>query len=223
MLIRFLLFYMLTLSALATSESVTYTDRLSTLQAQLAQSPTNIDLLFKLGDLCHDEGVKDNRKAVVLAETYFKQLLSIDEKHARGRVMYGSTLTMKGRDAFWPPTQISWVREGIREMDQAVKLAPDDPKVRFARANNNFFMPKFLGREDTVRADLEWLWVKAQDNSSALSLEERQTVASFHGQHLKKQKKLDDAMEVWKKGIALSPDSATAQEIRKLLEKNEKK
>jgi hypothetical protein len=218
MVVRFLLF-MLVCSIPVAGESIAYTNKLAELQSRLAQSPTNIDLLFQLGDLCHDEGVKDNRKAVVLAETYFKQLLAINTNHARGRVMYGSTLTMKGRDAFWPPTQISWVREGNREMDQAVKLAPDDPKVRFARANNNFYMPKFLGREEIVHADLEWLWTKAKDKSSNLSTEERQNVASLYGQYLKKHKKADDAIEIWKQGIALSPDSPIAREIQSLLEK----
>jgi tetratricopeptide (TPR) repeat protein len=211
---------MFLVSSASAGESAPYAERLAALQAKLALSPTNTDLLFQLGDLCHDEGVRDNRKAVVQAESYFKQLLAMDEKHARGRVLYGSTLTMKGRDAFWPPTQISWVREGIREMDQAVKLAPDDPKVRFARANNNFYMPRFLGREDIVRADLEWLWAKVKDTASPLSMEERQAVASFHGQHLKKQKKRDEAAQVWKQGIALSPATAEAKEIQKLLEKN---
>jgi tetratricopeptide (TPR) repeat protein len=211
------------LSAQAADGPIPYNERLASLQAQLALSPTNIDLLFQLGDLCHDEGVNDNPKAVVQAETYFKQLLAIDEKHARGRVMYGSTLTMKGRDAFWPPTQLSWVRDGNREMDLAVKLAPEDARVRFARANNNFHMPKFLGREEIVRADLEWLWKQAKENPGSLSLDERQTIASFHGQHLKKQKKIDAAIEVWTQGMALNPDSPTAREIHKLLQQNRKK
>ena len=132
------------------------------MQSRLQSDPTNTLILFQLGDLCHDEGANNDAKAVILAEGFFTRLLAIDPNHAMARVMYGSVLTMKARDTLWPITQLNYVKAGNREMDAAVKLAPKDAQVRFARAVNNFHMPDIMGREEIVQEDLAWLWQQAQ-------------------------------------------------------------
>jgi hypothetical protein len=198
-----------------------YAQRLGRLQAELKNSPTNQNLLFKLGDLCHDEATNDNREATKLAEKYFLQLLALDPQNARARVLYGSTLTMKARDAFWPTTQMSYVNAGIKEMDAAVNLAPDDPVVRLARAVNNVHMPKFLGREEIVRADYAWLWEKVASQPDRFTAAERQTVSLHQGRFLWEQKKLADARKVWQQGIAQAPNSPLARDIQDRLRKAE--
>jgi tetratricopeptide (TPR) repeat protein len=202
------------MTAFGTLGAETYAERLASLQAQLAANPTNTTLLLRLGDLCHDEGVKDNREAVKLAEQYFKKLLALEETNAFGRALYGSTLTMKGRDAFWPPTRLRYVHDGIKEMDAAVALAPDDPKVRFTRANNNFYMPKWLGREEIVQTDLAWLWGKIQAKPGTIETPIEQQVALMHGIILKRQQKLPEALKVWRQGLEFDPESETAKEIK---------
>ena len=190
--------------------------RLAALQTRLESQPTNQTLLLEIGDLCHDEGVKDNPEAVKLAETYFLRLLALNSNHARARVMYGSTLTMKGRDAFWPTTQVALVKAGNKEMDAAVALAPEDPQVRLARAVNNVHMPKFLGREDVVRADYAWLWERISAGTDRFSVEEKQTVAWHQGRFLWEQKKRDAARQVWQKGMAMDPASALGRHLSEM-------
>ena len=119
----------------------TYAERLAALQTQLETNPTNKALLFQLGDLCFDEGGNDNHQAVLLAEQYFTRLLALDASDARAQAMLGSTFTMKGRDAIWPTTRLSLVREGNEKMDTAVIMAPNDPLVRFTRALTTFTCP----------------------------------------------------------------------------------
>src|SRR6185369_12327438 len=97
----------------------------------LSSSPTNTKILLQLGDLCHDEGAKDNKKAVDLAERYFNQLLKIQPDHPKALALLGSVFTMKARDAAWPSTRLGYVKEGNRKMDRAVSLAPNDPDIRF--------------------------------------------------------------------------------------------
>ena len=80
----------------------TFKQQLAELEAKLAAQPTNTTILFKLGDLCHDEGARDNAKAVELAEKYFKQLLAIEPTNALATALLGSALTMRARDSFWP-------------------------------------------------------------------------------------------------------------------------
>src|SRR6476660_3183904 len=111
-----------------------FSDRLAELQRQLSADPTNTNLLFKVGDLCYDEGAEGDAKAVELAEKYFKKLLELAPNQAMPMALLGSTTTMKARDVFWPNVRMRYAKEGIRIMDAAVKLAPENPDVRFVRA-----------------------------------------------------------------------------------------
>jgi tetratricopeptide (TPR) repeat protein len=197
----------------------TFADRLAALQSRLQSDPTNTLLLFQIGDLCHDEGANNDAAAVILAEGYLKRLLAIDPNHAMARVRYGSVLTMKARDVFWPIKRLSYVKAGNREMDAAVKIAPNDPQVRLARAVNNFHMPEIMGREEIVQEDLAWLWQQAQLADTALNVGQKQRIALYYGQTLQKKNKLDEALPVWQAGLALAPKSEDAAPLKDQLKK----
>ena len=200
-----------------------YATTLATMQAQLASSPSNLTLLVKLGDLCHDEGVNDNPEAVKLSEKYLRQALALDSSNAFAKVLHGSVLTMKGRDAIWPPTQLGYVHQGNREMDAAVNLAPDDPMVRFARANNNFYMPKFLGRQQIVLADFTRLWEQVQKKHPQIDTPHKQEIGLLFGLALKKHERTDEATAIWREAIAFAPDSAFAKKMILEVQNAEKK
>lgn len=193
--------------------------QLSEMKQDLANQPTNTALLFKIADFCHDEGVKENKEAVKLAERYFRELLKIDPSNAPALALLGSTYTMKGRDAFWPGTQISLVKEGIKIMDEAAKLAPENFQVHLTRGLNNVHMPGFLKREEIARNDLAWLWEKIKAAPAAHPDAVKQEVALWYGYALKKAKKRTEARAVWEKGLTLDEKSVFAVEIRKNLEK----
>jgi hypothetical protein len=190
-----------------------YTNTLATLQAQLASNPSNITLLVKLGDLCHDQGVKDDPEAVKLSEKYLEKALALDSSNAFARVLHGSMLTMKGRDAAWPFTQLSLVYQGIREMDAAVSLATNDPMVRFARANNNFYMPKFLKREEIVMSDFTWLWEQVQKKNPNIDTPHKQEIGLLYGLALKKHERMDEAAVIWRQAIAFDTSSSFAKKM----------
>jgi tetratricopeptide (TPR) repeat protein len=211
----------LVVCSLATASAAdTFADRLVALQNCLQSSPSNTLILFQLGDLCHDEGGKNNHQAVLLAEGYFTRLLNIEPNHAMARVMYGSVLTMKARDALWPVTQLNYVKAGNQQMDLAVQLAPNDAQVRFARAVNNVHMPDVLDRQGIVQADLAWLWQQAQSADSGLSVGQKQTIALYHGQLLLKNNQPDEALQVWRAGLALAPESPDAARLNEQLRKH---
>jgi tetratricopeptide (TPR) repeat protein len=208
-------------SVVTASAAETFSDRLAALQSRLQSNPTNTLILFQLGDLCYHEGANNNAKAVLLAEDYFKRLLAIDTNQAMARVRYGSVLTMKARDVRWPITRLGYVKAGNREMDAAVKIAPTDTQVRFARAVNNFHMPDIMGREEIVQADLAWLWQQAQPADTKLDVGQKQTIALYYGQTLQKKDKLNEAIQVWRAGLALAPNSEDAAPLKEQL-KNHK-
>jgi hypothetical protein len=127
---------------------------------------------------------------------------------------------MKARDAFWPTTQLSYVKAGNREMDAAVKLAPNDAQVRFGRVVNNVHMPAIMGREEIVQADLAWLWQQAQLPDTSLNVEQKQTIALYYGQTLQKKKKPDEARQIWQVGLDLAPNSEDAAPLKQELQKH---
>jgi tetratricopeptide (TPR) repeat protein len=207
-------------SLVTASATETFADRLAALQGRLQSDPTNTLILFQLGDLCYHEGANNNEKAVILAESYFKRLLAIDTNHAMARVRYGSVLTMKARDTLWPITQLNYVKAGNREMDAAVKMAPKDEQVRFARAVNNFHMPDIMDREEVVQEDLAWLWQQAQLADTKLNVGQKQTIALYYGLTLQKGNKLDEALQIWRAGLDLAPKSKDAAPLKEQLKRH---
>ena len=199
------------------SAAETFKQQLAELETKLAAEPTNTKVLFRLGDLCYDEGARDNASAVELSEKYFKQLLAIEPTNAFATALLGSVLTMRGRDAFWPKTRLDYVKKGNKMMDVAVQLAPEDPDVRLVRALNGFHMPKFMERDEIARTDFTWLWQRVETKSEGLNDDLKQNAALFYGRILKNQKKTKEAIGVWNKGIAFNPDTDLAREIRQQL------
>jgi hypothetical protein len=174
---------------------------------------TNVTRLFQLADLCHDAGAEGDKKAVERAESYLRQLLTLQTNHVPGLALLGSVYTMKGRDAFWPNVQLRLVHEGNRTMDQAVGLDPDNLQARLIRAFNNAHMPDFLGRSSTVQADLAWLGARVEKNPDILSPKQRQTLALHQGRLLKKQHRPAEALKIWETAHALQPGSKVASEL----------
>ncbi|MBL9135895.1 MAG: hypothetical protein JNK85_08510 [Verrucomicrobiales bacterium] len=189
------------------------------LQARMAAEGTNVVDLFSLADVCHDAGVDGDKQAVLRSEAYLRKLLELEPNHSRGLALLGSVYTMKGRDAFWPTTQIRLVKEGNAYMDQAVTLAPDDIPTRTIRALNNAHMPDFLGRTQVVREDLAWLWGKIEKGAAPISTSAKQQLALHWGRILKRQRKVEEAIQVLKAGRGFAPDSTVAAEITAELEK----
>jgi hypothetical protein len=201
------------------AETPSFKKEFARLEQALVAQPTNIVLLFAIADLCHDEGVQDNKEAVRLAEKFLRDLLKLEATNAPALALLGSTFTMKGRDAFWPTTQISLVKQGNRFMDEAVHLAPELTQVRLIRGLNNVHMPGFLGREKVALEDLSWLWARQTTHAAEFTMKQRQEVALQYGVALRKAHRTTEAVAVWRAGVALDERSRYAAEIRKQLDK----
>jgi hypothetical protein len=79
-------------------------------------------------------------------------------------------------------------------------------------------MPKFLGREEIVRMDLNWLWEQVQAKTD-IPMDIRQNTGLLQGLALKKRKQTADAIQVWRKALEWAPNSSEASEIRSNLAK----
>jgi hypothetical protein len=196
-----------------------FKEEFARLEKALAAQPTNTALLFEIADLCHDEGVNENKEAVKLAEKFLRQLLQLEPTNAPALALLGSTFTLKGRDAFWPTTQVSLVKQGNQFMDDAIRLAPELTRVRLIRGLNNVHMPGWLGRETIALEDLAWLWRRIGSHPAEFTEKQRQEVALQYGHALKKARRTAEAVAVWHMGIAMNEHSRFAAEMRRRLQK----
>ncbi len=182
-------------------------------RAELAASGTNVARLFALADICHDLGVTGDKEAVLRAEQWLQLLLALAPTNGPATALLGSVYTMKGRDAFWPTTQLKFVREGNSLMDRGVTLAPDDVQTRCIRSLNNAHMPDFLGRLTLVREDLEWLWKRIDRDAAQFTPTARQKVALHWGRQLVRMGRPEEARKVWEHGATFPPENEVTREL----------
>jgi len=145
-----MIFLLLILSSKNLSAQITQWEK------QLKSDPSNTELLLKLGKAYHDvAGENEDKEAVKKAEKYLSKLLEIEPGNALAMVYYGSVLTMKARDAFFPWEKMKYMKKGFGKMDSAVALDPDEPEVRLIRAINSTLVPKMFNRLKMALSDFK--------------------------------------------------------------------
>jgi hypothetical protein len=102
-------------------------------------------------------GLKGDAAAVVQCIAKLETLLASEPKNQLARVYLGSAYTLRSRDLAFGPGKLQMVRRGVAVMDEAVAAAPDDAKVRLARALTTQSLPFFLGRAESARSDFTML------------------------------------------------------------------
>ncbi len=105
----------------------------------------------------HNKGVEGNKKAVNQAYEILEKLIESEPNNPVLLVYKGSCLTLKARDAFWPPKKLDFAREGFGLMDKAAEQAPNNLEVRFIRGMCGLSVPKFFKRLDESIDDFNFL------------------------------------------------------------------
>ena len=101
----------------------------------------------------HDDGRDGNTKAVAEAITLFKQIIKAEPKNAEAIAYLGSSYTITARDSKEVVDKMRYTNRGLRFLDQAVTLAPNDFAVRVIRANVANNLPELFGRQATAIED----------------------------------------------------------------------
>jgi hypothetical protein len=78
------------------------------------------------------------------------------------RVYLGSAYTLRSRDLGFGPKKLEALKRGLAMMDEAVASAPNEPKVRLARALTTSALPGIFGRSGESRRDFELLAKEAE-------------------------------------------------------------
>ncbi len=184
-------------------------------ERQIREEPDNVQLLLEAGIYFHKiGGMKEDKNAVKQAEKNLKQLLELQPDHALAMVYYGSTLTLKARDAFLPWDKIKWVKRGIEQMDQAVLLEPDNPEVRLLRGINNGSLPAFFNRLSTALEDFAHIERLHKEHPLDMSKTFWLPFYYNYGCALAKNQKYASAETCYLKTIDIDPESNYARFAR---------
>src|SRR3954447_7048284 len=98
-------------------------------------------------------GLQGDKAAVEQCIEKLETVSQREPSNQLARVYLGSAYTLRSRDLGFGPKKLSTLKQGLAVMDEAVANAPDDPKVRLARALTTSALPSFFGRAGSSRKD----------------------------------------------------------------------
>jgi hypothetical protein len=121
-----------------------------------AEIGKNTEAFFLTGRLCTDLQNEYAEPLAKKAQRYLTASLAYRES-ALTRAYLGSSHLIQARDASSVITKVREVDAGLKEVDAAVKAAPENITVRAIRVESTIGLPKMFKRLDTVTADLQIL------------------------------------------------------------------
>ena len=124
----------------------------------------------------YGRALRGDQEAVTRCIEKLETALKSDPKNQLARVYLGSSYTLRSRDLGFGPNKLRTLRHGLVLMDEAVAAAPDDPKVRLARALTNAALPRIFGRAGSSEKDFELLVEMAKKNPERFEPPDLQTI-----------------------------------------------
>ena len=189
---------------------------------QIKEDPGNTELLLKLGQYYHDLGGNQQDKGAVKKSVQnLERLLDLEPKNSVAMVYYGSALTMRARDVFFPWEKMKYMKKGIGRMDKAVTLDPENREVRLIRGINNSQLPDMFQKLSPALEDFEtiekWLSRSAQSEGDAFLL----PFYYHYGCALLKTHKETEARKQFEMVVKINPESEYGNKAQKRLEEME--
>ncbi len=109
---------------------------------------------FEAGVMCHDIQSAFAEPLIAKADAYLRASLAYRDSPL-ARAYLGSAHIIQARDAASVISKVSEANTGLKEVDAAVKAAPDDILVRAIRIECTIELPEMFKRLDTVTSDLK--------------------------------------------------------------------
>ena len=102
-------------------------------------------------------GLEGDKDAVNRCIEELEAVLGREPQNQLARVYLGSSYTLRSRDLGFGPKKLSTLKQGLALMDEAVAGAPNEPKVRLARALTTSALPALFGRKSESKRDFDLL------------------------------------------------------------------
>lgn len=172
----------------------------------------------------HDAAIEGDKAGVLVAEQAARAFLAAHPGDHLAEAYLGSLLTIKASKAFPGPSKLGYLKDGLKTLDAAVEAAPGDAAVRFVRAMNNYSLPAFIRRRDNAREDFKALLKQIGEPAQRARLSDRivQAICYYAGIALRAEKEREEALDAWRRGIALGSDTEMGRKIAKELEREKR-
>ena len=121
-------------------------------------------------------GLAGDKAAVTHCIAQLERVLQSEPTNQLARVYLGSAYTLRSRDLGFGPKKLQAMRQGLALMDQAVEAAPDEPKLRLARALTTSALPAIFARGTQSRKDFEQLGQMARRAPARFEADDLQTI-----------------------------------------------
>lgn len=167
----------------------------------------------------HDRGVAGDRQAVLAAIHELEGILEDSPRNQLARVYLGSALTLRSRDLPPGPDKLAKLVEGGKLMDEAVRAAPNDIRVRFVRAVNYYNLPTIFGKRKLARSELLAIRDQLSEWADDLSAIEEQAMRYFAGRALADTGQKQAATEELRTALSLAGGSELAPQIEDIIKR----
>lgn len=97
----------------------------------------------------------EQEKQIAPAIALFEEIGARDEKlRGRTQTYIGALQALRAKHVLWPQDKWRFANEGLKLMDEGLKLAPQDIEALFVHGTTCFYLPIFFGRSDDAQRDL---------------------------------------------------------------------
>jgi len=184
-------------------------DKSRELEQRLKANPGDEETLLELGRHYHDLGASGDRSAVEKGIRIFDQLLAIDSTNVVAVAYRGALWTMQGRDSWWLPSKMKYVKRGCDELDRAVEMDPGNIMVRLIRGINGLGLPEYAERLTVALEDFIVLLRRPDFQEQPKEL--KAIIFYYGGLAHKRADDYDTARELFKRAIGILPGSEYAK------------
>lgn len=136
----------------------------------------------------HDVCLQGDVAQIDVEIAKFEKQLEADPKDALARVFLGSACALRAKYGKWGPTKLKYLKRGKSFMEEAVRAAPNDARVRMVRAIGYYRIPKRFGVRDTAVSDFKQLIPLAKDLKNDLTKSERQALLYYASEAFREEK-----------------------------------
>jgi len=165
----------------------------------------------------YQRGLAGDADAVEECISKLEAVLQAEPANYLARVYLGSAYTLRSRDLGFGPRKLQALKQGLAVMDEAVAAAPNEPKIRLARALTTSALPGLFGRGAESRKDFLLLAKSAEASTSRLGAGDLQMIYYQAGLAAKSQGDREQANALLQKALQHGDDAALMRKVRSAL------
>ena len=196
--------------------------RLQLCAKKLDQTPDDHEWRFELLRAHHRNAAAGNGDSVRQAARLLATLAEEASEDQRITAYRGSLKLIEAKRAFWFWDKASLAKQGVKLLDRAVQLDPQDITVRAIRGISTSHLPDSFKRQDQSLADLAWAVDRIDDGLAKKRIDPAMATAILqqYGVSLFRSGQKTAAAEAWRRATVIGPKTVGGIKAAHMLREN---